>query len=55
MRWALDHGHNVRTTNEVLYSGMGEKRGGEKTGAIIQDLIDEGYIDANHQLVQEVS
>lgn len=47
MRWALDHGHNVRSVNDYLYKGMGSKRGGEKTQAIEQDLIAQGYFAGN--------
>jgi len=43
-RWAREKGHSHRTVNEVLYSGMGGKRGGPKTAAIIADLVKDGYI-----------
>ena len=53
--WAEAHGFSRRTVNQVLHHGLGSKRGGASTQKIIEHLIADGYIDKNHQLVEQVS
>lgn len=50
--WAVANGFNRRTVNQVLHHGMGFKKGGPATGKIIAKLIEQGYIDENHQLIE---
>ena len=49
--WACSRGFHPRTVNEVLHHDLGGKRGGKKTDAIFAALIDEGYIDVNHEFL----
>jgi len=51
--WAKENGFHRRTVNEVLYHGLGSKRGGRATQAIFAKLIEDGYIDEDHQLIEE--
>lgn len=50
--WAGANGFHRRTVNDVLHNGLGSLRGGEATGKIFAKLIEEGYIDENHQLIE---
>lgn len=53
--WAEKHGFSRRSVNEVLHHEMGSKRGGEATERIFAKLIEDGYIDENHQLIEKAS
>ena len=54
-QWARVHGFHWRSMNEVLHKGMGSKRGGPVTERIFAKLIEEGYIDENHQFIEKAS
>lgn len=50
--WAVANGFHPRTVNQVLHHGLGSRRGGDTTGRIFSKLIEQGYIDENHQLIE---
>lgn len=51
--WASANRFHPRTVNQVLHHGLGSKRGGPATEKIFAKLIEDGYIDEDHQLIEE--
>lgn len=51
--WARARGYHPQTVNRLLHHGLGSKHGGPATQAIFAELIKEGYIDENHEFVEQ--
>ncbi len=51
--WAMENGFSPRTVNQLLHHELGSRRGGEATDKIFDKLIADGYIDEDHQLIEQ--